>query len=302
MVRNDEGLTKTYNRFHDPEESSPDIHKLRELHAAMDRAVLDAYGWNDNPTDYQFLLDYEDDDEDESETTGKKRKKKKPYRLRWPDEVRDEVLAKLLALNAERAAQERLQSPTKKTAAKKVAKKQAPKHVDQAQEDLFSRPIQAPPSRELPTVPRLIERDPNIYATMLVAAILHEAKEPLPWQRLRDAYILATSPRLMKSHALPDEKIRVEAWAQSWSQPSGPEHLLQAILNLGGRNLAVEKSASGDPIFALQDGQLRNPESHVCYDAWLGLRISGALAKNVVLDLGQFNLSKLNEQIHELVA
>ena len=30
-----------------PDERSPDILKLRELHAAMDRAVLDAYGWTD---------------------------------------------------------------------------------------------------------------------------------------------------------------------------------------------------------------------------------------------------------------
>ena len=43
MVRNDEGLTKTYNRFHDPNETSPDIKKLQELHAAMDRAVLDTW-------------------------------------------------------------------------------------------------------------------------------------------------------------------------------------------------------------------------------------------------------------------
>ena len=49
MVRNDEGLTKTYNRFHDPDENDPDILKLRELHAAMDRAVLAAYGWTDIP-------------------------------------------------------------------------------------------------------------------------------------------------------------------------------------------------------------------------------------------------------------
>jgi hypothetical protein len=33
MVRNNEGLTKTYNRFHDPNETSPDILTLRELHA-----------------------------------------------------------------------------------------------------------------------------------------------------------------------------------------------------------------------------------------------------------------------------
>ena len=64
MVRNDEGLTKTYNRFHDPDERDPEILKLRELHAAMDRAVLDAYGWSDIPTDCEFLLDYEIDEEE----------------------------------------------------------------------------------------------------------------------------------------------------------------------------------------------------------------------------------------------
>jgi hypothetical protein len=117
MIRNNEGLTKTYNRFHDPEERSPDIAELRLLHAAMDRAVLDAYGWADIPTDCEFLLDYEEDDE--VEPAGKKRKKKKPYRFRWPDETRDNVLARLLALNAERAEQERLAS----TAAQKSTKK-----------------------------------------------------------------------------------------------------------------------------------------------------------------------------------
>ena len=63
MVENDEGLTKTYNRFHDPDERDPEIVKLRELHAAMDRAVLDAYGWTDIPTECEFLLDYEIDEE-----------------------------------------------------------------------------------------------------------------------------------------------------------------------------------------------------------------------------------------------
>ena len=101
MVRNDEGLTKTYNRFHDPDEDSPDIVVLRELHTAMDRAVLDAYGWSDIPTDCEFLLDYEVDEEESS-------RKKKPWRFRWPDDVRDEVLARLLELNARRAAHEAL--------------------------------------------------------------------------------------------------------------------------------------------------------------------------------------------------
>jgi hypothetical protein len=105
MLRNNEGMTKTYNRFHDRDEKSPDILRLRELHAAMDRAVLDAYRWTDIPTACEFILDYEDE-EDENGDGGRRRKK--PYRYRWPDPVRDEVLARLLALNAERAEEERL--------------------------------------------------------------------------------------------------------------------------------------------------------------------------------------------------
>ena len=47
MVARNEGMTKTYNRFHNCSEMSKDIQRLRELHTAMDRAVLEAYGWND---------------------------------------------------------------------------------------------------------------------------------------------------------------------------------------------------------------------------------------------------------------
>ena len=99
MVTNNEGLTKTYNRFHDPNDDSPAIAKLRDLHTAMDRAVLTAYGWQDIPTTCEFLLDYEIDEAEWGT-------KKKPYRYRWPNDVRDEVLARLLELNAQRAAQE----------------------------------------------------------------------------------------------------------------------------------------------------------------------------------------------------
>lgn len=130
MVRHDEGLTKTYNRFHDPGERNADILRLRELHARMDRAVLEAYGWGDIPTTCGFGLDYLDTDEDElsdeatallpeaelwwptaaeavafAAAVGGRRRL--PWRYRWPGEVRDEVLARLLALNAERAEEER---------------------------------------------------------------------------------------------------------------------------------------------------------------------------------------------------
>ena len=86
-------------RFHDPNENAPEIVTLRTLHAAMDRAVLDAYGWRDIPTEREFLLDYAVGEEEPGA-------RKKPYRYRWPDAVRDEVLGLLLELNAERAAEE----------------------------------------------------------------------------------------------------------------------------------------------------------------------------------------------------
>jgi hypothetical protein len=96
MVTRNEGMTKTYNRFHDRSETPADIQRLRELHAAMDRAVLEAYGWHDLAAraDPIFL---DETDEDDHTYQG---------RLFWPSDFRDEVLARLLALNAERHAEE----------------------------------------------------------------------------------------------------------------------------------------------------------------------------------------------------
>jgi hypothetical protein len=144
MVRNNEGLTKTYNRFQDPEEASPDILRLRELHAAMDRAVLEAYGWPGLIPQCQceFLLDYEDED-DGAEETGRRRKK--PWRYRWPDLVRDEVLARLLKLNAERVQEEILsgaaaagkQKPNKTRAKTTTAAPPQGEIIPGPQSDLF---------------------------------------------------------------------------------------------------------------------------------------------------------------------
>jgi hypothetical protein len=103
MIQHGEGLTNTYGRFHDRDERDADIVKLRDLHAAMDRAVLDAYGWTDIQPHCEFILDYEDEEDD---NPAKPSKKRKPFRYRWPDDIRDEVLGRLLELNAERARAE----------------------------------------------------------------------------------------------------------------------------------------------------------------------------------------------------
>jgi hypothetical protein len=97
MVRHNEGMTKTYNRFHDPDECGEGTVRLRELHVEMDCAVLRAYGWDDlaERAEPIFLDEVNEDDHTYQD------------RLFWPSDFRDEVLARLLALNAERSAAER---------------------------------------------------------------------------------------------------------------------------------------------------------------------------------------------------
>ncbi|WP_433784632.1 Eco57I restriction-modification methylase domain-containing protein [Actinomycetospora sp. CA-101289] len=41
------GLTTTYNHVHDPADRDPAVVALRDLHADIDHAVMDAYGWSD---------------------------------------------------------------------------------------------------------------------------------------------------------------------------------------------------------------------------------------------------------------
>jgi len=88
MLSRKDGLTTTYNRFHDPEATSTDIQKLRELHVEMDQAVAAVYGWADLNLDHEF-----------HET-------KQGVRYTISEAARRLVLARLLTLNHERYAAE----------------------------------------------------------------------------------------------------------------------------------------------------------------------------------------------------
>jgi len=96
MIDRNEGLTKTYNRFHKSTERAADIQRLRELHTEMDVAVLRAYGWDDLAARAQPEFIEQEADEGKAPKT----------RFDWPSEFKDEVLARLLKLNAERHAEE----------------------------------------------------------------------------------------------------------------------------------------------------------------------------------------------------
>ncbi len=88
LLARQEGLTKTYNRFHDPDEASADIQKLRELHVEMDQAVAAAYGWISFDLGHGF------------------HHTKQGLRYTISEPARREVLARLLQLNHERYAEE----------------------------------------------------------------------------------------------------------------------------------------------------------------------------------------------------
>jgi hypothetical protein len=113
MARTKRGLTKTYNSFHNPEVQSEDFRKLRALHHAMDRAVLDGYGWSDLQPIPSHEPEFDEEETDDDDLIGKKKPKPK-YRLRWSEDIRDEVLARLLILNEQRAAAEALKPKSKK--------------------------------------------------------------------------------------------------------------------------------------------------------------------------------------------
>lgn len=222
MVRNNEGLTKTYNRFHDPEESNADILHLRELHAAMDKAVLDAYGWEDIPTDCEFLLDYDDENDDEEDS----RRRKKPWRYRWPDVIRDEVLARLLKLNAERAEEEKAKVVEKPA---KVSKRSSKPKTDDKHGSLFDLTYPTIPHDVVVTPPPIFDpaflpdgawarplADQSAEIGSILAAVLKAVRGPTPERQVRLAALLASEPRLLTPTLAGDESI-------TWRRLIGPE-------------------------------------------------------------------------------
>jgi hypothetical protein len=114
MLTRQEGLTKTYNRFHNPDETNPDIEQLRTLHIEMDNAVATAYSWEDIELDHDF-----------HET-------KQGIRFTICENARREILDRLLQLNHQRYAEEvakDLHDKSKKKA-KSVGKKKVQDQVN----------------------------------------------------------------------------------------------------------------------------------------------------------------------------
>jgi len=114
-----EGLTKTYKRFHNSDEVAEDIAKLRQLHIEMDKAVATAYGWQDLDLAHDF------------------HPTKQGIRFTLSETARLEILDRLLALNHQRAEEVDRGLHDKKKPSTKKAKSTAPKNTDPIQVNLF---------------------------------------------------------------------------------------------------------------------------------------------------------------------
>lgn len=115
------GLTKTYNRFHDPDCADADIEKLRELHRDLDNAVAEAYGWADLALDHGF------------------HDTRLGVRYTVSDQARRTLLARLLKLNHARYADEVKRGLHDKKRKKKGAKRRrSPKKSNAGAGDAFA--------------------------------------------------------------------------------------------------------------------------------------------------------------------
>ncbi len=114
-----EGLTMTYNRFHDRSETSEDIARLRALHSEMDLAVAAAYGWHDLELEHGF---YETE---------------QGLRYTISKSVRHAILERLLSLNHQRYAEEQAENLTQAISAPVKRERKRNRKADKVTLDLL---------------------------------------------------------------------------------------------------------------------------------------------------------------------
>ena len=105
MTRRNEGLTSIYRQFHTRDRASATIRELRDLHSRMDQAVLQAFGWSDLRPRCDFRSD---------QVVGTSGDMAQRWRYHWDDGTREEILARLIDLNATRGALQTRPIPVRK--------------------------------------------------------------------------------------------------------------------------------------------------------------------------------------------
>ena len=130
MLSQQKGLTQTYNRFHNPDEKSVDVQKLRDLQVELDNAISFAYGWSDLQLEHDFHV--------VSSILNKDGKRVEEIRFTISPEAKEEVLERMLKLNHQRHEEEVRQGLHDKRGKKKYKKSAQKKlQVKEEQQDLF---------------------------------------------------------------------------------------------------------------------------------------------------------------------
>lgn len=228
MLSQCEGLTKTYNRFHNRREQSEDIARVRALHKEMDQAVAAAYGWSDLDLGHGF------------------HPTKQGERYTLSETARRTVLDRLLALNHERYDVE-----LKAGLHEKRAKKAKPAR----------KPKAASPTREIqelgldfgPAIVVTPKLEPALAALPLIPYLLSEAarmKVTLRMTELKQTFDFLTNPGLMLEAAATKDKAAVKVWAGKWNSPVGQEWFIRALRQLAGSTVRAI-TEDDDPPMAL---------------------------------------------------
>lgn len=226
MTNRCEGLTDTYNRFHNSEEDNADIEKLRQLHVEMDSAVVAAYGWTDLGLGHDF-----------HET-------KHGLRYTISEAARREVLARLLKLNHERYAEEVEKGQHEKKAKGSSAAKRKPKS--------------AASDRTPATLPTLFDMGgedvafPNTRREKLLCGLLCDlvaAQPGLRFDAYLDGLVIALCPQKYNRLLIGGEKTKFTKLAEKLNAAGGQEEstipwdsLVEVLL----QNEAIGKSTGNN--------------------------------------------------------
>lgn len=288
------GLTDLYNLFHDPaltpelvtkslgerstitgDEGFARIQRLRELHRELDQTVLTAYGWHTD-SDFGPALTLRHDFHPLDFLPENDR-----IRLTLHPEARREVLARLLKLNHQRAAeaqQTQKQAPAAAPAKKKSKPKQpavaAPPELNLGL-DLFGRSQISIPTPtwmdrplELPTS-RRVGISPERYRATLIPHLLYQAGGKLPFERFRKAYWLLTEPETLKRYASGAVGTVAGEWARNFKDTLLKEQFIEHLKGAVGRQLHFIRK-NGERWLELRESKVADDE-HVVFDARLAL-------------------------------
>ncbi len=204
------GLTRLYNRFHDPTDRDPRILRLRELQVEIDRAVAAAYGWGDLDLAHDFhRVAYLPENDN--------------LRFAVSEEARIELLRRLALLNRERYEEEVTQGLHD---ARKTRRKPRTSKPPKPKKQPDTAPSPTPRSDGVLPFPG-VPGELALYPTPEEEAPHAEAAEPTDAAKPVDPS--EPAPESSPKPALSPTARRILAWLTSHPGWHAPAEIMQAL-------------------------------------------------------------------------